>query len=160
MTARIVVYSLTGTTRSVGRMLADRLGGELSEIRCDRYRPGAFGFARGILDSLLALRPPVEGPRLGPGDDLLVIGAPVWAGRPAPPLRSWLAGRPALPARIGLFVTAGGSGSAGALEEMRRLLGGRPVAATLALREAEVRAGTPAGLEAFVAELRQPQAGA
>lgn len=58
-------------------------------------------------------------------------GAPIWAGRPAMPLRSYLSQHPALPHTVGLFVTSGGPNAPERAYEMAQGLLGRPIAAKL-----------------------------
>lgn len=153
MSTAIVFYSFTGTTRRMASALAGPLGAQLVEIACPRFGPGGLSYFRAAVESVLNILPAIGPVALPPDIDRLVIGAPVWVGRPATPLRAWLRGRPALPARVGVFVTAGGEGTRRALDELRRLAG-RPDAPGLAVTEAEVKAGRePAGLAAFVAAL-------
>ncbi len=153
MRTAIVYYSFTGTTRALAGMLAAPLGAELAEIGCGRYGAGGLSFFRAAVDSVLGLLPEVAPlPQLA-GVERLLIGAPVWVGRPATPVRAWLRARPPLPARVGLFVTASGEGTGRALEELRRLAG-RPGAPGLAATEAETGAGRlPGGADAFLAAL-------
>lgn len=162
MHAVIVFYSLSGTTRRLAGILAERIGPDavLAEIGCARYRAGSgLSFARAAVDSLLGLRPPVRPPAADPARfDVALIGGPVWAARPATPLVAWLAARPRLPARVGLFLVAGGPGQEAALARLRRLLPGPP-AAELAVTEGEVRAGAPAAVGPFLAALGIDRAG-
>ncbi len=154
MRTLIVFYSLSGTTRAVAETLAGMLGADIAEIRCRRYRRGLFGFLRAGHDSMRARLPPVElPPALNQTHDLIVIGAPIWAGRAATPVRTFLSGKPKLSDKVALFITRGGSSPETALAEMEALLPA-PAVAKLALKSDEVKktAGSEA-LRAFAAEL-------
>lgn len=153
MRTAIVVYSLGGNSRRLAEAMAARTGGTVLMIGCARYRPGGLSYARAAVDSLFGWLPRVESPAVDlAGFDAVAVGGPVWVGRAATPVRAFLAARPALPRRVGLFVTCGGAGADRALGQMRALIGQMP-RAELAATEAEVRAGLPAGLSGFVARL-------
>jgi len=153
MRTAVVVYSLGGTSRRLAEAMAARSGGTVVPIACARYRPGGLSYARAAVDSVMGWLPAVAVAEADlAGFDAVAIGGPVWAGRASTPLRAFLAARPALPRRVGLFVTFGGSGAEGALAQMRALLRRTPVA-EYAATEAEVRAGMPAGLPGFLARL-------
>ena len=151
----IVFYSLTGSTRHLAERLAAALGGaDLEEIGCARYRTGGLGFARAAVEAALGIVPPLERVPGCAGRDLVLIGAPVWAGRAAPPLVAWLARKPSLPARTGVFLSSGAGGDQAAAFD--RLIRAMPVAprARLSLSEAEVKAGGGGDrVDAFLAAL-------
>lgn len=139
----IVFYSKTGHTRRLARRLAEALGGaDLAEIGCPRYAAsGARVYMRAGWDALVGARPEIEMPPVAEGRDLVLVGGPVWAGRPAPPLLAYLAARPKLPQRVGLFLTCGGGPpQTAALDRLAALLPG-PATARLVLSEKEVKSG-------------------
>lgn len=139
MHAAVVVYSRSGNSLKVAKALAATLGAEVVEIDCGRSYAGAIGFVRGIVDSLRRRKPPIELSRnLAKQHDLVVIAGPIWAGRPAAPLMSFLASRPQLPARVALVLTHGGSKADKAFAEIEAMVG-RPPAARVALKEADIR---------------------
>jgi len=144
MPALIVVYSRTGTARILAERLAARLpGGQVAPIACDRYAgTGGLTWARAATDAALGLSAPVEQPVSTTGCDPVILVCPVWAGRPAVPMMSWLrSDRPTMPGRIGLALVSGGGGAQGvALDRLRVMLPVRE-AARLSLSEREVRAG-------------------
>jgi hypothetical protein len=138
----IVCYSKTGHTRALARRLAEALGGaDLAEIGCALYASGGPRvYMRAGFDALRGARPEIEMPPTDEGREMVLIGGPVWAGRPAPPLLSYLARRPALPARVGLFLTCGGGPPQTAVLDRLDALLPRPATARLVLSEREVKA--------------------
>ena len=60
--------------------------------------------------------------------DLIIIGAPVWAGSPARPIRDFLAETGIKGKKIALFVCHGG-GEGKALEQLKALLHGNEITA-------------------------------
>jgi flavorubredoxin len=66
--------------------------------------------------------------------DLIIIGMPVWAGSPAPPVRTFLSETKISSKKIALFVChAGGKGKA--LNKLKALLPGNEIVAETDFRE-------------------------
>ena len=155
MKALIVYYSRTGNTRRVAQTLADRLDAEALELKCDRYRPGPLRYLRAGYDSVKGNLPSIDLPQRNYFDyDLVLLGAPIWTSYPALPLRAFLEGKPALPEKVGLFLTYGGhSPPAKAVQLVNDSLP-QPVAAVLSLQESMI--DEPAigdGVTDFIGEL-------
>ncbi|BAV50905.1 Uncharacterized protein MLTONO_6003 [Mesorhizobium loti] len=135
----IVVYSRTGNTLKVAKALAGMIGAEIAEIRCQRSYEGPIGFVRGVVDSIMRRNPSINVAQVAAQPhDLMVIAGPIWAGRAAAPLMTFLAGRPKLPERVALLLTRGGTNSAKAVAEIETIVGG-PLASKLALKEADIK---------------------
>lgn len=103
----VIYYSLTGNTRKVGDLLAAKLSGEAAEIRCEAYR-GPFGGIRQAWDIFGARKPSVQFDVAPEQYDMIVAGGPVWAGRPAPPLRTFVS-ELRHPGGLALFLTCNGT---------------------------------------------------
>lgn len=159
MRTLVVYYSLSGTTRTLAEALAAELGAEIDEIRCTRYRSGFWGFIRAAYDSLANRLPPIEAPQRAPDAyDLVLVGAPMWAGRAATPARGYLRREAGAIRNVAFFLTLGGAPAERALREMEALAGRKPLA-TLAVRDKDVTAGAfGAALTAFAAALKLPEA--
>ncbi|NKX43637.1 hypothetical protein [Roseicyclus persicicus] len=110
MTARIVVYSLTGVTRRLAQRLSGETGMPVSEIRCPAHA-GPLGLLRAVRDAILGRVPEIEVvPPIGAAE-ALVVGGPAWFGRLAPPLRKLLSQARRLPPVVGVIVTRAHAGS-------------------------------------------------
>jgi hypothetical protein len=141
MVAAIVVYSNTGNTWRVAEAVAMRLGATLATVRAPEVRPTPLAMFRLGFATLFGGVTPVQlqGPDHSSAD-LLILAAPVWAGRVAVPMRSWLATRPPLAARVALVMTGGASkASATAFADFAKHAGVTPVT-TLYVSEAEAKA--------------------
>lgn len=138
MRSLIVFYSRTGNTRKVARGLAEEINADLAEIACRQYPRGPFGYLKAGRDSMKGRLPDIEVPPSANGSyDLVVIGAPVWVGHPALPIRAFLSGHPRLPAKVALFLTRGGSNPEPPMAEMEALLPSGAVAC-MSLKRSEI----------------------
>ncbi len=141
MRSHVVYYSRTGATRLLAEALAARTLGEISEIRCACYRRGLVGWLQAGRDTWRGAAPDIAVDITGEDADCLLLGGPVWSGRIAAPVRSYLAGLDALPARVGAFLTSDNPPPHPRAEaEIAALLGRRPEA-VLCLTAEDVRAG-------------------
>lgn len=138
----IIYYSFSGTTQLVAEALAAQLDADLIRIECDTYKKGWLNYLKAGYASAKKRTPPIAlSAEPGSGYDLVIVGTPVWAGYPAPPLRSLFAGDYALPQQVVAFMTQGGeSPGANALPELKAIVGERLQAATH-FRERDVRDG-------------------
>ncbi len=158
MRSLVLYYSNTGNTQKVAQAIAESLGAELAEVTCQRYLRW-YGPVAMAWDIFTRNAPRID--VLTPPNakyDLVVIGGPVWAARPAPPMVSLL--RPSVwdGAVKALFVTCNGmarnSPPEPAIAELARLNTG-PLAGTHIFREADIRSGAyQMEAEAFARQVR------
>ena len=143
----VVVYSWTGTSRRLGESLASAQRWTLAEIHDAVSGRGNF---RCILDSLLRRRPAIryEGP--DPRDfDAVVLVSPIWAGRLAGPMRSFVRDHAPGLKRVAAISVMGGQGATNAFAEIDQILGRPPILST-AFTAREVDNGSySTGLAAF-----------
>ncbi|MBC7093710.1 hypothetical protein H5T53_06885 [Candidatus Bipolaricaulota bacterium] len=87
MTTVVVYYTRFGSTAKVAQALAAELGAEVREIKAVREH----GFVGMGFRSLLNLHMPIQPMNLDfSGVDRIVLCTPVWAGKPACPVRAFL----------------------------------------------------------------------
>ncbi len=137
----IVFYSRTGTVRQVAQLLAVQSGWALAEVGDLRPRAGFPGDARCVLENILHLRASYryEGPALEDFEHVIVI-APVWVGRLAAPMRTFLADQLPFPARLSVVCVMAAHGAFSAIEQIARLTSTLP-APVLALLQRDVASG-------------------
>ena len=139
MNSLVLFYSRTGTTRRLAAAIGEALAADVRELRCARYGPGAWSYVLAGYDSLKGNLPVIDKLDVDPAQyDLVLLGAPVWTSYPATPLRAYLAQDPSLPSTVGAFVTLGGQSPASKTFDMIGDAVGRPLAATLAVRAADM----------------------
>jgi hypothetical protein len=144
MKSAVVVYSLTGHTRKVADAVASRLGATVVTLVAPALRRGFLSTFRLGFRTFFLPRTAVHLDAPLPDDlDLVVLAAPVWAGRVAFPMAVWLKHGPKLPARRGLVMSGGApTQSDAALAEFSQLVGG-DIVARLYTDEATILSGQP-----------------
>jgi hypothetical protein len=163
MRTLILYYSFTGNTRQVATLLAENLGADIGEVTCKTYSYGFFGGLRQAWDVLLGHTPPVEMPaQIDDNYDLLVVAGPVWAGRPATPVRGILKNLRANGHKLALALTCDGTSERypgeKAMDELVRTSPFTPIATCL-LKQADLALPSlPSKIEMFADRLRQAYA--
>lgn len=128
MRTAIVFYSMSGNTSYAAELAANALGGELIPIDSQKAYPDK-GFRRffvGGRDAVMGRTPPLLPYSFDAEKyDLVVIASPVWASRPAPPIRTFITeNREALKnKRIAVILTSMGGGNPKAAATIAALAG-------------------------------------
>lgn len=128
MKTAIVYYSQSGHTARAAEEIAGRLGADLIPVRPVRAYPekGFRKFFRGGAAAVMKRRPALQPYAFDAGAyGLVILGTPVWAGRMAPPMRTFLSeNREALRDRsLAVFACSGGGPADKAFDGMKDLLG-------------------------------------
>ncbi|MDR3472519.1 MAG: flavodoxin [Devosia sp.] len=148
----VVYFSLTGHTKQIAEAIAGALHADLDPIADAANR--TFSPSHMIwfaMEAILQQMPQIHEPRHDPSEyDVVVIGTPVWAGRVAPPVHTYIDRYKAQFKHLALFCTEGGANGEHALKQMAELAGFEPKA-QLIVTEGELAAATFAPkVEAFV----------
>ncbi len=112
MRTAVVFYSLTGTTKNVCEKVAQRLDADLVELTCATPYPtsGFSCYFKGGKDALLGRKPALNPYEFEDGAyDLVVVAVPIWAGKPAAPLATFLSEHSLAGARKAGIVVSGGT---------------------------------------------------
>lgn len=126
MHAAVVYYSLEGNTRAAATKLAKRLGADVFEVRTTKAYPrkGLGKFLSGGKDSLFGKAPQIEPLQMDPSSyELVVLAVPVWAGKAAAPINSFLAGRSFGQARVALMVASASGDAESCAQDLAGKLG-------------------------------------
>lgn len=155
METLLVFFSRSGHTRRLAQEIARACAADLEELHEPRGRAGMLGYLRSGLQAMREVAPPI---RPGSHDPAryrrVILGTPVWVGRPAAPMRSYALRHAGRFPTLGLFCTLGGSGAQRCFEELAGCCGRQPVA-TLAVTEAQLAGSDYAeALQRFVAQMR------
>lgn len=137
----LVYYSRSGYTRRVAQALAHAGAADIEELQPLRGYAGHWGYVRAAFDALLHRKPALAPLRHRPEEyETVLVGVPVWVGRPAAPVRSFVAEYGPHCRRLAAFCTMGGSGGPAVLDALSDLAG-KPLLARLVLNDREIDAG-------------------
>jgi len=149
----VVVYSRTGRTLAVGEKIAARLGADIERIAEPRERRGIFGFVRSGYEALREKKPPIVEPKRDPSRyDIVIVGTPIWAGRMASPMRTYLSRFAGGFHRAAFFATSSSGRNDAALRGMARVAGVEPIA-VMELAPRDLKEDVENRIERFIAEV-------
>jgi len=129
MKTAVVYYSLTGNCALIAEEIKSKLDADLIRLHTEDEKPrgGFANFFWGVGVMLGTKKAPLKPYTFNPSIyDLIIIGAPVWAGSPARPIRDFLAETAIKGKKIALFVCHGG-GAGKAPEQLKALLTGNEI---------------------------------
>ncbi len=142
----VVVYSYTGTSTAVAKLICIQQNWSLAWIEETGSRRGAWGSWRCLLDSFLHRHPPIKYHGPPPGDfDAVVLVSPIWGLQLAGPMRSFVAAERARLPDVAVVSVMGGRGGPNAAAEIADVLGRAPILTTVVTAR-EVDDGTCAAL--------------
>lgn len=132
--AILYFYSRSGNTRRIAEHVAGILECDAEELRDSTDYSGAIGFMKGGLDALRRAEGKIAPPAHDPaGYEWVIIGQPVWAGRPVPALNAFLRRHDLKGRKVALFVTYDGNFDRQCLEVTQVMLKAAEVVSTLSL---------------------------
>lgn len=141
MKTLVAYYSRTNITKKLALEIAEALNADSEEIISKVNYDGKLGYARAGKDGMTAKIIDLETLKYDPADyDLIYLGVPVWAGKAANPLISYIKQNEGKFSNVKFFATAGKSGFDGAFKQMEEFVGISPLK-TLALTTKEVKSG-------------------
>jgi flavodoxin len=147
MKTLVVYYSYDEHCKFIAGLMKDALNADLLRVETedDRHRGGLVKYIWGGKMTVSGKRPTLKPWTVAVNDyDLIVLGTPVWAGTPAPPMLSFLEQAKITDKKTALFVChAGGPGRA--MEKFKAALTGNTVVAEIDFRNP---------VEAKIAELK------
>jgi len=131
MKTAVVYYSFDGNCAFVADQIKDGLKADLVRLymQDDKKRRGFMKILWGGRMVFSRKKPPLKPYTFDPAAyELIVIGVPVWAGSPAPPIQTFLSETSISGKKIALFVCHGG-GKGNALNILKTLLPGNEIIA-------------------------------
>jgi flavodoxin len=129
MKTAVIFYSLDGNCSLVAEEIKSKLNSDLIQlhVKDEKKRRGIFKFfwCCGLIIS--GKNPPLKPYTFDPSAyELIIIGAPVWASFPAPPIKAFISETGITGKKIALFVCHAG-GKEDALEKFKALLPGNEI---------------------------------
>jgi flavodoxin len=156
MRSLVVYYSRTGSTKFVAEMVAKELGAETEELVDQKSRRGILGFLRSGYESTRGVETKLKETTRDPSQfDLVVLGTPVWNGRPSSPIRTYLKSHDLSGKRTAIFCVSASSPGDETIRRTKSLIPDCEYAGQLALSDALTdKEDTERKISAWCAELR------
>ncbi len=139
MSVLVAYYSRSNVTKKLAEAIASETDADIEEIVPKVKYDGKIGYMRGGKDAISEKIIDLEPLEFDPENyDLVYLGVPVWAGKAANPMISYIKQNEGKFKDVKFFVTAGGSGFEGAIEQMEKYVGKAPLK-TLSLVTKQVK---------------------
>lgn len=140
----LVYYSRSGQTRKLAHEIRKSLpASKIEEIQEIKNRKGMLGYMQSAFEAMVGSSPVIEPLQSDPSQfDVVVLACPVWMGRIASPMRTYLLKMESKLSKVAFVVTEGGSGGNRALLQMRDLCRKIPLA-ELIVTETELTKKVP-----------------
>ena len=122
MKSLVIYYSRTGNARFVAETIAAEIGADIEEVIDLKNRKGPLGFLSGGFAARRSKETEIVPTKKSPaGYDLIIVGAPVWAGRPSPAIRTYLKKNDLSGKKVAVFFAQGGK-KPQAIEQTKALM--------------------------------------
>ena len=118
----VAYYSRTGNTKFVAEKIADHLDAETCEVIDKKNRKGKLVFLTGGYAALREKLTKIEVNKIIDDYDFIIVGSPVWAGKIAPAIRTFLVQNDFSDKQVAIFVTLKGDNPEKALENMNEAI--------------------------------------
>jgi flavodoxin len=154
MKTLIVYYSRTGNTKMVAESLATSLNCDIEEIKDTEKRSGIIGYIKSGYETSRDKLPVIKEPEYDPSQyDLIIVGTPVWAGKMAVPIKSYLKMNMDKIPLLACFCTSGRSGIDATIKGMGEYVNVNPMA-SFGLNSAQIKNGEyNSVLEKFIQDI-------
>jgi len=137
MKTAVVFYSYSGSSAFVAQQLKKCLNADLVQLYLTDEKKRGFLASMFWGGSMVFSRknPPLKPYDFNPAAyDLIILGVPVWAGSPAPPIKTFLSQTAVTGKKLALYVCHGG-GAGKSLEKFKALLPGSEIVSTADFRD-------------------------
>ena len=109
MKSLVVYYTRNGNTRFVAETIAAEIGADLEEVVDLKKRSGILGYLSGGSDARRGKETEIAPTKKSPADyDLIIVGSPIWAGRHAPAITTYLKKNDVSGKKVAVFFSQGG----------------------------------------------------
>ena len=141
MSVLVAYYSRTNITKKLAEEIADKLNADIEQINPKVNYNGKIGYMRGGKDAISEKIIDLDQLNYDPSNyDVVYLGVPVWAGKSATPMISYIKQNEGKFNDVKFFVTAGSTGFESTFKQLEEYSQKTPLK-TLALTTKEVKKG-------------------
>jgi flavodoxin len=106
MKSLVVYYTRTGNAKFVAETIAAELGSDIEEVVDLKKRAGKIGWMMAGKDATQEKQTQIGPTTRVPQDyDLIILGTPIWASKPTPAIRTYIAKNDLSGKKVALFFT-------------------------------------------------------
>ena len=151
MTHLVVYYSRTGNNRTIAEQIAKALSADIDEIIDKKNRQGKLNWLKAGRDSRAGNLTEIEYAKNPQDYDTIIIGAPIWAWSPIPPLRTYLQEVDLKGKRVAFFICSKSEAYIGMFPRLQEMTPDSEHLATFGIMEERFKnEDYSADLEAFI----------
>lgn len=140
MKRAVIYYSLSKNTKEAAERIAEKLDADIFEIETEKPMPTSFSqqIMLGGFQSSLGLAPKIKKLSIDIDSyDEIILGMPVWAGKPAAPINTLLKNRQIADKVTAVFTLSGGGDNGKCIPALAKKLKNMKCTAALADRKLE-----------------------
>ena len=136
MKSLIAYYSRSGNTKFVAEKIAEQLNADLCEVIDKKNREGKLAYLTSGRDAMREKLTEIEISKPVEDYDFVVVGSPVWAGKIAPAIRTFLVKNDFSNKQVAFFVTLGGDKPEKTLQNIKETIKPKSLVGELAISKA------------------------
>lgn len=121
MKSLVTYYSRSNITKKLAEKIAGKTNSDIEEILSNVKYEGKIGYARAGKDAMTEKIIDIKSLKFDPAEyDMVYIGTPVWAGKAASPVITYLKMNEGKFTNVKFFATAGSSGFESTFKQMEK----------------------------------------
>lgn len=121
MKSLVTYYSRSNITKKLAEKIAGKTNSDIEEILSNVKYEGKIGYARAGKDAMTEKIIDIKSLKFDPAEyDMVYIGTPVWAGKAASPVLTYLKMNEGKFTNVKFFATAGSSGFESTFKQMEK----------------------------------------
>jgi flavodoxin len=121
MKSLVTYYSRSNITKKLAEKIAGKTNSDIEEIISNVKYEGKIGYARAGKDAMTEKIIDIKSLKFDPAEyDMVYIGTPVWAGKAASPVLTYLKMNEGKFTNVKFFATAGSSGFESTFKQMEK----------------------------------------
>jgi flavodoxin len=156
MTYLVAYYSRTGNNKAIGEAIALALSADIDEIIDKKNRQGKLNWIRAGRDSMQEKLTEIEFEKNPQDYDTIIIGAPIWAGKPIPPLCTYLTKVELKGKRVAFFICSASDDYVEVFPQLKAMTPGAEHIATYGITEKLFKRGDyEKDLSVFITQIKE-----
>lgn len=158
MKKAVVFYSLSGNTQAAAKEIAEGIGADLIELKLVKPFPTEKSkqLALGGMQAMFGMKPAIQESSKNIKEyNVLILGTPIWAGKIAAPVHSFLNKYQVLDKIVAVFTFSGGGDNKRCIAKLSKRLPRLKVEVALANRDSDLAIHNADKIHHFIKEVER-----